>query len=76
MAGRGCGVTCRDVCEKIGLVFYALAFAVVQGRLSVLRLERLDEKGEGVVAAFFANGEYGGIGVAKEFGGVIDAQAV
>ena len=70
-----CGRT-RNVCEKIGLVFYALAFAVLQGCLSVLRLERLDEKGEGVVAAFFANGKNGIVGVAKQFGGIVDAQAV
>lgn len=59
--------------EKNRLVFCALCFAVLQGRLSVLRFERLDEKGEGVVAAFFANREYGVVGVAQKFGGVIDA---
>ncbi len=53
-----------------------MAFAVLQGRLSVLRLERLNEKGEGVVAAFFADGEYGGVGVAQEFGGVFYAQSI
>lgn len=73
MVGRDCGIACRDVCGKNRLVFCALCFAVLQGRLSVLRFERLDEKGEGVVAAFFANREYGVVGVAKEFGGVIDA---
>ena len=39
-----------------------------------MRIERLDEKGEGVVAAFFANGKYGVVGVAQKFGGVFYAQ--
>ena len=66
----------RRCLRKNRLVFYALAFAVLQGGLSVLRPERLDEKGEGVVATFFANGKNGVVGVAQQFGGIFYAQAV